>query len=370
MHDVPSQTSPPVQGGPAPHRHCLVTHWLAAGAVHAEHAAPPAPQWRVSVPDSQTSPLQQPEQPEVVSHRQVPPEHRVPAGQAALPPQVHAPVAEHPSATRPQSVQSPPAGPHLAAVRAVRHALPSQQPAQPVVASHLQVLATHCAPGVQEAPAPHRHEPALQPLDSDASQTWHCAPFWPHAAIVVPSRTQTSPWQQPVGQDDASQAQEPPEQTCPERQAALPPQVHAPEAEQPSARSPQSSHAAPGAPQVCRLKLVQVDPAQQPPPQEAASQTHPPAVQCWPAAQAAFPLQLQAPAVHPSARTGSQPWHAPPPGAQAATLVAWQPEASQQPPAQEVASQTHPPAVQCSPTAQGAPPLQPQSPEARHSLER
>src|SRR5947209_801379 len=78
-------------------------------------------------------------------------------------------------------------------------------------------------------------------------------------------------------------------------------------------------HEPPPVPHAASEGVVQLVPVQQPFGQEAALQTHCPPSQAWPPAQPAFPPQVQAPAMQPSACLGSQAMHAPPSAPQAAS---------------------------------------------------
>ncbi len=126
-------------------------------------------------------------------------------------------------------------------------------------------------------------------------------PFAPQAAVVVPG-WQVVPWQQPVGQDVASQMHLPPEHTWPLPQAFPPPQVQLPLAEQPSPVVPQLAQVAPCVPHAVADGVVHVLPEQQPVGHDAASQTHWPPEHSCPAPHAAAPPQVQPPlAEQPSA---------------------------------------------------------------------
>ncbi len=91
---------------------------------------------------------------------------------------------------------------------------------------------------------------------------------------MLPGSHVVPPWQQPVGQDAASQMHLPPEHTWPLPHAAPPPQVQLPLVEQPSPVVPQLAHVAPFVPHAIADGVVHVVPEQQPVGQDAESQTH------------------------------------------------------------------------------------------------
>jgi hypothetical protein len=119
--------------------------------------------------------------------------------------------------------------------------------------------------------------------------------------------------QHPLGHDVASQTQLPEVQCSPAAHAPPVPQRQAPSAAQLSLRPVvHATHVEPPVPQVPRLRVRHVAPSQQPSAQDAASQTQRPATQLWPAAHAACPPHVHAPAVHPSDERVSQALQAAP----------------------------------------------------------
>jgi hypothetical protein len=106
-------------------------------------------------------------------------------------------------------------------------------------------------PAVQAAPPPHVQAPAAEQPSAVAPQVTHDAPPAPQAAEAVPG-WQRVPSQQPPPHCPGPEqllAHMPPEQTLPIEQAAAPPHVQVPVAEQPSALLPQLTHAEPPVPQ-------------------------------------------------------------------------------------------------------------------------
>ena len=118
-----------------------------------------------------------------------------------------------------------------------------------------------------------------------------------------------------------------------------------PEGAQLSARLPEHvAQAAPGAPQVEVVSAVQVSPAQQPEGHDAASHWQPVAPQLWPAPHWASLPHRHAPLLeHAFAFAMSHVEHDAPVAPHAAALVGalQPPSAPQQPPPQDVESQTH-----------------------------
>ncbi len=92
----------------------------------------------------------------------------------------------------------------------------------------------------------------------------------------------------------------PPEQTSPAEQAAAPPHVQVPVAEQPSAVLPQLTHVAPPVPQAASaVPGSQVAPLQHPPlhcPGSEQLVMHAPPTQAWPAGQSVGLEQPHTPA--------------------------------------------------------------------------
>jgi hypothetical protein len=122
--------------------------------------------------------------------------------------------------------------PHVANA-GVLHVAPLQHPVSHVVAQPLQT------PPVQTSPA---------------AQLVQAAPAVPHASGVSPG-WQAVPAQHPFGQDVALHAHCPAAQCCPVAQMPLPPHVHTPWAEHPSASiALQATHAVPSVPHVASVE--------------------------------------------------------------------------------------------------------------------
>jgi hypothetical protein len=258
------------------------------------------------------------------------------------PPQVHAPAAEQPSAvTRSQPTQAALPVPQVAIAGGL-HVAPEQHPPGQVVGLQpLQRPPSHVSPAghTSQAPPPTPHDAGL-------ALVWQ-----------VPCA------QQPVGHEVPSQTQVLPMQRWPTAHAGPPPQRQPPPDEQLSARRSQAVQVEPASPHVASDRVSQVVPSQQPLGHEVASQTHRPPAQRWPPAQAAPAPQRQLPSwPHKSDLPGSQVAHAAPPFPQLASERALHVVPSQQPPAHEVASQTHAPFMQRWPSWQGGPPPQRQAP--------
>jgi hypothetical protein len=81
---------------------------------------------------------------------------------------------------------------------------------------------------------------------------------------VADGITHALPEQHPVGHAAWLQVHTPPTHARPAPQAAPPPQVQVPDAEQPSALIPHAMHEPPFAPHALALGIVQVEPEQQP----------------------------------------------------------------------------------------------------------
>jgi hypothetical protein len=110
-------------------------------------------------------------------------------------------------------------------------------------------------------------------IGSHAVQAEPPPPHW-----VSDGEMQTAPRQQPLGQLVPLQAppvQIPLLQICPGPQAGPAPHRHRPPALQVLELSAsQATHVSPPMPQVMRLRVLQVEPTQQPAAHEVASQTH------------------------------------------------------------------------------------------------
>lgn len=116
---------------------------------HAWHDEPPVPHAELDVPAWHIPfPSQQPLGHELTLQAQLPFEQIWPDAQAVFPPHVHAPAAEHPSATVPHDEHVAPGAPHVAGA-SVSHTLFWQQPPGQEVALQTQV------PPTQACPVPH-----------------------------------------------------------------------------------------------------------------------------------------------------------------------------------------------------------------------
>jgi hypothetical protein len=160
-----------------------------------------------------------------------------------------------------------------------------------------------------------------------------------------------------VGHDVTLQTQAPFEQISPAPHAAPPPQVHAPDAEQPSAVVPQVLHVAPSVPQVEAVGGWQSVPVQQPVGHEAASQTHAPPTQACPTPHGGPDPHMQLPVLQPSAFVASHDAQVAPPVPHTASVVAGEVQVAptQQPSGHDDALQTHTPPEHSWPAAQAAP---------------
>lgn len=131
----------------------------------------------------------------------------------------------------------------------------------------------------------------------------------------------------------------------------------------------QAAHVPPAGPHVVAVSAAHVAPWQQPVAHEVASQTHAPPTQRWPGAHARPLPQTHAPAGEQASDvSGLQATHAPPGGAQAASVRAVQTPFAQQPVGHDVASQPHPVAPHAWPGAHWGLVPQRQSPAAEHAF--
>jgi hypothetical protein len=129
---------------------------------------------------------------------------------AALPPQVHMPVAEeHPSAVLPQGSHCSPALPHEVAVGGFVQTLLLQQPPAQEVGVQMQVLFSQTWPAAHAAPAPQRHPPAGEQLSAlPVAHVRQALPsVWQFCVDV--GVTHAPRLQQPVGHDAELQTQWP-----------------------------------------------------------------------------------------------------------------------------------------------------------------
>lgn len=252
--------------------------------------------------------------------------------------------------------------PQSASRSPVRQVSESQQPLHDD-GSQMQVPLEQCWPETHGLDEPHRQAPAVQESVEPASQTAQLLPAVPHELRDVPG-TQVSPAQHPPGHVVASQMQAPPEQRWPKPQALPEPHRQMPEV-QVSLVFPQSVQAPPPVPHAPTAPpAVQVLPTQHPTGHEVASQTQVPEEHRWPAPQAALEPHLQVPPTHRFACRRLQSVQLPAPDPQVAIRVPFSHTLPlQQPDPHPVASHTHPPETQCSPTPHGPPSPHPQ-PEA------
>ncbi len=269
-------------------------------------AAPPAPHELLAVPVRQAVPEQQPLGHDVRSQTHAPLTQRWPAPHGAPVPHWQAPAAEHRSEAAPQLMQALPELPQLAAA-AVLHVVPLQHPPLHESVSQMHAPPTQRWPAAQEAPAPHEQAPVdEQPSATAGSQVMQAAPAGPQRDSE--RDTQVAPSQQPPGHDAALQTHLPPTQRWAELHAGEVPHEQTPVAEQLSARvASQPMQTVPPLPQLVTDGALQTAPAQQPVGQLVALQPlQCPAVQVWPAGQA-----VQAPPPPPHELTLSPLRHTP-----------------------------------------------------------
>ncbi len=263
----PTQTAPPwpqvdTEGGlqVAPEQHPVgqvallqplhrpaVQVWVLG---HVSHAPPPPPQELTLSPPRQTPPEQQPSGQEVPSQPQVLPMHLCPRAQAEPRPHRQVPAAEQLSARMSHATQVEPASPQLSNDR-VAQVAPWQHPLGQEVASQMHWPPAQRWPPAHTKPSPHRQTPS-RPQRSALfrSQVIHAAPLIPQV-VREGTALQTSPEQQPMGQEDTSHTHTPPMQRWPSRHAALPPHRQTPPTEQVSTLSAsQPTQASPPMPQV------------------------------------------------------------------------------------------------------------------------
>jgi hypothetical protein len=158
---------------------------------------------------------------------------------------------------------APPETPQVAAA-AVLQTVPAQHPLPHDSESQTQVPLAQRWPALHAAPAPQEQAPDdVHPSASAGSQVTHAAPAAPQRDSD--RDTQVAPSQQPPGHEVALQTHLPPTHICEAPQAAAPPQLQVPLAEQPSARvASQPTQTAPPLPQVASAGGLQVAPEQQP----------------------------------------------------------------------------------------------------------
>lgn len=217
-----------------------------------------------------------------------------------------------------------------------------QQPDGHEVASQTHAPPTHRRPAAHATSVlPHTHAPEEQVSEAPV-QAMHAAPPVPHADVAL--AVQTLPAQQPVGQVIWSHTQAPALQRWPGPHAGLAPQTHEPPMSQALALvGSHEEQAAPLVPQVVRLACWHASTASQQPAQFLELQvppTHEPFVQVCAALQAGPGPQRQAPAaVQLSAFPAAHAVHAVPGAEQLISESVVQALPTQQPAAQDVASQ-------------------------------
>ena len=123
---------------------------------------------------------------------------------------MHSPPDVHVSAVMPHDWHLEPATPQLPEVGVVTHVVPEQQPVHELE-SQTQAPWKQLCPLPHAALAPQRQDPPEQLSDVIASHATQ-------AAAPVPQVAREAAWhvppsQHPLGQEDALQAQPPPEQT-------------------------------------------------------------------------------------------------------------------------------------------------------------
>ena len=216
-HPPATQARPAAHAGPAPQRQ-----------------APSAPQW--SAPPDRQLEQAPPCAPQCCCERasQVSPEQHPPEQLVELHP-LHAPFAQ---LFPVQFAQATPAFPQAFFCWPGWQLVPEQHPAQ-VTPSHTQAPPTQCCPGEHMALAPHRQAPALEQPSAARSHALQAPPFAPQ--VENDRGSHVVPEQQPSAQEVGVQTHAPLLQTCPAAHLTLPPQVHSPATEQPSALASHAS---------------------------------------------------------------------------------------------------------------------------------
>ncbi len=188
---------------------------------------------------------------------------------------------------------------------------------------------------------PHLHAPPVQLFDALGLHATQAAPAVPQVAAVL--ALQTSPTQQPLAHEVASQTHWLLRQRVPGPHAGPEPQVQVPLVQLSAVVAVQAWQAAPGWAQLDSDWAVQTLPAQQPLAHEEALHTHVPPLQIWPAAHAAPLPHAQLPvALHEAAIIVSQARQVEPPEPQAPTEGVVQAAPLQQPLGQLVPLQAPP----------------------------
>lgn len=152
---------------------------------------------------------------------------------------------------------------------------PSQQPLAHETESQTHCWFTQRLPAPHAAPEPQAQLPPVHRSAIAALQLVQDPPPVPHSCSVG-GCVQTPLWQQPVGQEVASQTHTPMSQRCPAAHCALPPHLHCPPALQVSARlGSHEPQVEPGGAHWVALSVTQLlELLQQPVVHEVESQTH------------------------------------------------------------------------------------------------
>jgi len=183
----------------------------------------------------------------------------------------------------PHDWQLAPPLPHIVSLVPVSQVLPEQQPVHDVE-SHAHAPPAQCWPAAQGAPLPHWQAPLAEQMSAVSGlQVRQTVPAVPQVARS--GSLHVVPVQQPPGQDVASQTQAPARQCWPGPQAAEVPHRHSPAVQLSALVALQAMQVAPAVPQLVVDGVWQVEPVQQPPAHDIASQTQAPTTQCWPLPQ-------------------------------------------------------------------------------------
>ena len=230
-----------------------------------------------------------------------------------------------------------------------------QQPEQ-VAESQTQLPLTHFWPTPQEKLAPHAHCPVLVQLSERIGlHVVQARPFLPQARRAADPASavdvsQTLFWQQPLGQETASQTHAPLTQCWPGPHARPVPQAHRPCTLQPSVvMGSHATHAEPPLPQVSTPRGTHVLPEQHPSGQPAGQSLHTPKLH-------------ETPALH-----CSQARLAAPHALALSLLLGRQVDPAQQPLGQDFDVQVHCPLTHSCPELHGTPAPQRHSPSTQRS---
>jgi hypothetical protein len=173
---------------------------------------------------------------------------------------LHAPPAQVSALAGSQTLQVPPAVPHVV-MDAVLHTSPAQQPLGHVVESHTHAPEAHFEPGLQAGPVPHEHAPAVHVSATVESHVEQPAPPVPHAVTEL---LHTLPAQHPVAHEAALHTHAPPTHCWPAAHGAPLPHLHVPPLHVSASMGSHFTHALPAAPHASLLGAVHVEPSQQP----------------------------------------------------------------------------------------------------------